>query len=288
MSAKATSQLRTRTVIAPRPGWVRRNRRLVRIDDAEDTRVVEERQRHAVPPIGALGDHEIVHTGDSAGSGPRRPPRAQVCRKPRTQLTGNTSLNRSRPATRRQRRQPRARATTSRRAGRRSQPPTPQPEPRQPQPPTPPRDTPVPPAPPAFIVPDPTDLDFHYPDDGTDAGDAPYVHIQPDVAQYMRLPTGLRQERDRFVVQLVVALGPRASADAQLLMAFIVDRCLIIDTPQGPDELANIVVGAAAVALAYDDSFLEVVPLLAEITGLGRALVARLQRVVLSAIGYRV
>ncbi|TPX51850.1 hypothetical protein SeLEV6574_g00025 [Synchytrium endobioticum] len=79
-----------------------------------------------------------------------------------------------------------------------------------------------------------------------------------------------------------------ASADAQQLKAFVVDRCLIRQPPQGPEELTNVVVGAAAVALAYDDNFLDVVPLLAEVTGLSRALIARLQRVVLSAIGYRI
>ncbi|TPX42885.1 hypothetical protein SeLEV6574_g05360 [Synchytrium endobioticum] len=53
---------------------------------------------------------------------------------------------------------------------------------------TPSMEEPVEHPPPAFTVPDPTNLEFHYPDNDTDAGDAPYAYIQPDVEAYQRLP----------------------------------------------------------------------------------------------------
>ncbi|TPX51624.1 hypothetical protein SeLEV6574_g00224 [Synchytrium endobioticum] len=138
-------------------------------------------------------------------------------------------------------------------------------------------------APSAFIVPDPVNLDFPYPDDDEAAGD---VHTQPDMDAYGRLPIGLRQESTLFVERLAAALGPRASTEARRLMASITDRCLIRAPPQRPNGLANIVVGATAVALPSGDSSVEVFPLLAEITGLRRALIVRLQRALLRAIDY--
>ncbi|TPX41617.1 hypothetical protein SeLEV6574_g05998 [Synchytrium endobioticum] len=231
---------------APRPRWVRRDGRLVRIDGAEETHIVEERERHPAMRMDALG-HQ----------------------------------NRSSPATRRQKKRTATRKRTTQRPAAR------QPTTHLLPPPTPPRPprTPREHAPPAFIVPDPINLDFPYPDDDEAAGD---VHAQPDMDAYRRLPIGLRQESTLFVERLAAALGPRASMEARRLMASITDRCLIRAPPQSPDELANIVVGATAVALPYDDSSVEVFPLLAEITGFGRARIVRLQMAVLRAIDYRV
>ncbi|TPX51596.1 hypothetical protein SeLEV6574_g00173 [Synchytrium endobioticum] len=236
---------------APRPRWVRRDGRLVRIDDAEETHIVEERERRPAMRMDALGQQ-----------------------------------NRSSPATKRQKKWPVTRTRPTRRPAAR------QPTTRIRPPPQSPPSTP-PPRPriskehasPAFIVPDPIDLDFPYPDDDEAAGD---VHTQPDMEAYRRLPVGLRQESKLFVERLAAALGSRASAEAKRLMTSMTDRCLILSPPQGPDELANIVVGATAVALAYDDSSVEVFPLLAGITGLGRAFIVRLQRAVLRAIDYKV
>ncbi|TPX31159.1 hypothetical protein SeLEV6574_g08560 [Synchytrium endobioticum] len=271
---------------APRPRWVRRDGRLVRIDDAEETHIVEERERRPAMRMDALGHQGAVQAGDAAGSRPRRGPRARCVQ---TTLTRDTSQNRSSPATRRQKKRPATRKrTTQRPAARQPTAPTPQPpSPSPPPPPTPPRPprTPREYAPPAFIVPDPIDLDFPYPDDDEAAGD---VHAQPDMDAYRRLPIGLRQESTLFVERLAAGLGPRASTEARRLMASITDRCLIRAPPQSPDELANIVVGATAVALPYDDSSVEVFPLLAEITGFGRARIVRLQMAVLRAIDYRV
>ncbi|TPX45505.1 hypothetical protein SeLEV6574_g03834 [Synchytrium endobioticum] len=266
---------------APRPRWVRRDGRLVRIDDAEETHIVEERERRPAMRMDALGHQEAVQAGDAAGSRPRRGPRACCVQ---TTLTRDTSHNRSSPATRRQKKRPATRRSTTRR------PVAPQrttrvaPPPPSPTPPRRPR-TPRERVPPAFIVPDPTNLDFRYPDDDDAAAD---VHSQPDMEAYGRLPIGLRQESKLFVGRLAAALGPRASTEAKRLMASITDRCLIRAPPQRPDELANIVVGATAVALPYDDSSVEVFPLLAEITGFGRARIVRLQMAVLRAIDYRV
>ncbi|TPX48012.1 hypothetical protein SeLEV6574_g02300 [Synchytrium endobioticum] len=247
---------------APRPRWVRRDGRLVRIDDAEETHIVEERERRPAMRMNALGHQEAVQAGDTAGSRPR----SQVCHQKAEEA----------PATRK--------GTTRRPAACQ---PTTRMLPPSPSPPTPPRRprTPRERAPPAFIVPDPINLDFPYPDDDEAAGD---VHAQPDMDAYRRLPIGLRQESTLFLERLAAALGPRASTEAVRLMASITDRCLIRAPPQSPDELANIVVGATAVALPYDDSSVEVFPLLAEITGFDRARIVRLQMAVLRAIDYRV
>ncbi|TPX51535.1 hypothetical protein SeMB42_g01900 [Synchytrium endobioticum] len=278
----SNSSTRSEMARAPRPRWVRRDGRLVRIDGAEETHIVEERERHPAMRMDTLGHQEAVQAGDAAGSRPRRGPRACCVQ---TTLTRDSSHNRSSPATRRQKKRTATRKRTTQRPAARQ--PTTHLLPPPPPPPTPPRPprTPREHAPPAFIVPDPINLDFPYPDDDEAAGD---VHAQPDMDAYRRLPIGLRQESTLFVERLAAALGPRASMEARRLMASITDRCLIRAPPQSPDELANIVVGATAVALPYDDSSVEVFPLLAEITGFGRARIVRLQMAVLRAIDYRV
>ncbi|TPX54544.1 hypothetical protein SeMB42_g00227 [Synchytrium endobioticum] len=288
MSEASSYLTRSGMAKAPRPRWVRRDGRLVRIDGAEETHIVEERQRLPDLRMNTLGRQEADDAGDAAGSRPRCRPRACCVQ---ITLTRDTSHNRSSPATRRQKKRPATRKGPTRSPAAHKPttptPPPPPPSPSPPPPPTPPRQPRIPKEhePPAFIVPDPTNLDFRYPDDDEAAGD---VHAQPDMDAYRRLPIGLRQERTLFVERLATALGPRASTEAKRLMASITDRCLILAPPQGPDELANIVVGATAVALAYDDSSVEVFPLLAGITGFGRALIVRLQKAVLRAIDYKV
>ncbi|TPX48716.1 hypothetical protein SeMB42_g02891 [Synchytrium endobioticum] len=58
---------------APRPRWVRRDGRLVRIDGAEETHIVEERQRHPANRMEAHGDQEAADAGNAAKSLPPPP-----------------------------------------------------------------------------------------------------------------------------------------------------------------------------------------------------------------------
>ncbi|TPX48211.1 hypothetical protein SeLEV6574_g02182 [Synchytrium endobioticum] len=263
---------------APRPRWVRTDGRLVRIDDESDAQLVEERQRHLADRIKAHGDQEAVHAGDAAGSRPRRRPRAGCVQRTNTSQNRSTTMKK-RPATR----------TTTTRTRQTTPPPSPPPPPPQ----TPPLrllpwEEPVEHPPPAFTVPDPTNLEFHYPDNDTDAGDAPYAYIQPDVEAYQRLPIDLRESTEIYVDRMGEILGPYASTEAKTLMAFIAKRCLTMEQPPGLQGLRDIVMGAAAVAVAYDDSSPDVLPDIAAITGFGIAMIGRLQRVVLRLIGYRV
>ncbi|TPX33811.1 hypothetical protein SeMB42_g07424, partial [Synchytrium endobioticum] len=173
---------KARMARAPRPCWVRTGGRLVRIDDAEETYIVEERQRHPADRMEAHGDQEAIQAGDAAGSRPRRHPRAGCVR--RTNPTHNRSTAvKKRPATR---------TTTTRTSpARPSTPPPPPPtSPTPPPPPTSPTPPPPPPSPlpppplpplpqtpplrllpwevpvqhppPPFLVPAPTNLDFRF------------------------------------------------------------------------------------------------------------------------------
>ncbi|TPX46226.1 hypothetical protein SeMB42_g03796 [Synchytrium endobioticum] len=273
---------RSRMARAPRPRWVRTDGRLVRIDDERDAQLVEERQRHLADRIKAHGDQEAVHAGDAAGSRPRRRPRAGCVQRTNTSQNRSTTMKK-RPATR----------TTTTRTRQTTPPPPPSPSPPPPPPQTPPLrllpwEEPVEHPPPAFTVPDPTNLEFHYPDDDTDAGDAPYAYIQPDVEAYQRLPIDLRESTEIYVDRMGEILGPYASTEAKKLMASITKRCLTTEQPQGLQGLRDIIMGAAAVAVAYDDSSPDVLPDIAAITGFGIVMIGRLQKVVLRLIGYRV
>ncbi|TPX33413.1 hypothetical protein SeLEV6574_g08384 [Synchytrium endobioticum] len=80
----------------------------------------------------------------------------------------------------------------------------------------------------------------------------------------------------------------RASAEGLRLTASITYRCLIQAPVQELEKLLDIAVGAGAVAFAYDDSSVDAVRDLADLTAWDAAIVGQLQRQVLRAIGYRV
>ncbi|TPX39427.1 hypothetical protein SeMB42_g06359 [Synchytrium endobioticum] len=290
---------------APRPRWVRRDGRLVRVDDAEETHIVEERQRHPANRMEAHGDQEAVYAGDAAGSRPRRRPRAGCVR--RTNPTQNRSTTlKKRPATR-------TTTATRTRPTRPTTPPPPSPSPTPPPPPpspptppTPPTPPPPPPLPlplpqtpplrllpweipvqhppPPFLVPEPTGLDFRFTNAEADA----YANAGDRPQDLTDLPNDLREAADVCVAHVARMLGPHASAECLRLTASITYRCLIQAPVQEFHELVDIAVGAGAVALAYDDKSVDAVRALAYFTAWDAAVIGQLQKKVLRAIGYNV
>ncbi|TPX49447.1 hypothetical protein SeLEV6574_g01468 [Synchytrium endobioticum] len=269
---------------APRPCWVRTDGRLVRVDDMSDAHIAEERRRHPANRMEAYGDQEAIHAGDAAGSRPRRRPRAGCVRRTATSPNRSTALKK-RPATR---------TTTTR--TRPSTPPPPPPPPISPSPPTLPTlpqtpplrllpwEMPVQHPPPPFLVPEPTNLDFRF----TDAEANAYANAGDETKDLACLSVDLREAANVCVDNVASMLGPLASAECLRLTASITYRCLIQAPIQEFRELVDISVGAAAVALAYDDKSVDAVRALAYHTAWDAAVIGQLQRQVLKDIGYSV
>ncbi|TPX41311.1 hypothetical protein SeMB42_g05612, partial [Synchytrium endobioticum] len=115
---------------------------------------------------------------------------------------------------------------------------------------------------------------------------AAFTFVTPE--DLTHLPVDLREAADVCVDNVANMLGPLASAECLRLTASITYRCLIQAPVQELAELLDIAVGAAAVALAYDDKSVDAVRALAYHTAWDAAVVGQLQRQVLRAIGYSV
>ncbi|TPX30686.1 hypothetical protein SeLEV6574_g08596 [Synchytrium endobioticum] len=255
---------RARMARAPRPCWVRTDGRLVRVDDAEETHIVEERQRHPANRMEAHGDQEAANAGDAAGSRPRRRPRAGCVR--RTNPTQNRSTTPKKRPTR---------PTIS----------PPPPPPSSPtittSPPPPPSLSPSPPSPlppSPSPPPPPSPLHLHHATTPNTTPNTTTTNTNTTTTNTTTTAAIPGPGSNRLGFPVHRRRGRRLCEC----------RCLIQAPVQELEKLLDIAVGAGAVAFAYDDSSVDAVRDLADLTAWDAAIVGQLQRQVLRAIGYRV